>query len=48
LVERVKEAAYTADGSRAVGANMGWISPISPRTPMSDVCIFLYRFIHFI
>ena len=36
LVERVKEAAYAADGSRAVAANMGWISPIRPRTPMSD------------
>ena len=36
LVEHVKEAAYTADGSRAVAANMGWISPIRPRTPMSD------------
>ena len=24
------------DGSRNVGANMGWISPVSPRTPMSD------------
>ena len=36
LVERAKEAAYTFDGSRAVGANMGWISPVRPRTPMSD------------
>ena len=36
LVEHAKEAAYTADGSRAVGANMGWISPVTPRTMMSD------------
>ena len=36
LVERAKEASYTNDGSRNVGANMGWISPVSPRTPMSD------------
>lgn len=36
LVERAKEAAYTNDGSRSVGANMGWISPVTPRTPMSD------------
>jgi len=36
LVEHAKEAAYTFDGSRAVGANMGWISPTTPRTMMSD------------
>ena len=36
LVERAKEASYTNDGSRAVGANMGWLSPVNPRTPMSD------------
>jgi beta-galactosidase/beta-glucuronidase len=36
LVERAKEASYSNDGSRNVGANMGWISPVSPRTPMSD------------
>lgn len=30
-------AAYTNDGSRAVGANMGWISPTDPGTPMSDL-----------
>jgi hypothetical protein len=36
LVERAKEASYQNDGSRNVGANMGWISPVSPRTPMSD------------
>ena len=31
-----RSVAYAADGSRAVGANMGWISPIT-RTAMSDV-----------
>lgn len=36
LVERAKEASYANDGSRNVGANMGWISPVTPRTPMSD------------
>ena len=36
LIERAKEASYSNDGSRSVGANMGWISPVSPRTPMSD------------
>lgn len=36
LVERAKEASYSNDGSRNVGANMGWISPVAPRTPMSD------------
>ena len=36
LVEHAKEAAYTYDGSRAVGANMGWLSPVTPRTMMSD------------
>jgi len=35
LVEQCKQAAYVNDGSRAVGANMGWISPINPGTPMS-------------
>lgn len=35
LVELAKTNAYLADGSRAVGANMGWISPINPGTPMS-------------
>ena len=33
---RAKQAAYDADGSRMVGANMGWLSPVTPRTPMSD------------
>jgi hypothetical protein len=36
LVERAKTASYDNDGSRAVGANMGWIAPVTPRTPMSD------------
>ena len=36
LIEHAKEASYSNDGSRSVGANMGWISPVSPRTPMSD------------
>lgn len=36
VVEYAKQAAYTSDGSRAVGANMGWISPVTPRTAMSD------------
>lgn len=31
-----KQAAYDADGSRVVGANMGWLSPTTPKTPMSD------------
>ena len=31
-----KQASYTYDGSRVVGANMGWLSPTTPRTPMSD------------
>ena len=31
-----KEVSYSNDGSRNVGANMGWISPVTPRTPMSD------------
>ena len=31
-----KIATYDADGSRAVGANMGWISPVHP-TPMSAI-----------
>ena len=35
-MEHVKEAAYTMDGSRAFGANMGWVSPVKPRTMMSD------------
>jgi len=35
LVEQCKTNAYVADGSRSVGANMGWISPIWPGTPMS-------------
>ena len=35
LVENAKTNAYVADGSRSVGANMGWISPIWPGTPMS-------------
>jgi beta-galactosidase/beta-glucuronidase len=35
LVEQCKTNMYAADGSRAVGANMGWISPIWPGTPMS-------------
>ena len=30
------QASYTNDGSRNVGANMGWISPLRARTPMSD------------
>ena len=30
------EASYTFDGSRNVGANMGWIAPVKPRTLMSD------------
>lgn len=37
LVERAKEASYASDGSRSVGANIGWISPVSPRTQISDV-----------
>ena len=36
LVERAKEASYARDGSRSVGANIGWISPVSPRTQLSD------------
>jgi len=36
LVERAKQRMYDADGARAVAANMGWISPIRPKTPMSD------------
>jgi beta-galactosidase/beta-glucuronidase len=35
LVEQCKQAAYVADGTRLVGANMGWISPVYPGTPMS-------------
>ena len=35
-VVRAKQAAYDNDGSRLVGANMGWLSPVTPRTPMSD------------
>lgn len=35
-VTRAKQAAYDYDGSRLVGANMGWLSPMAPRTPMSD------------
>ena len=35
LVDQCKQASYASDGSRSVGANMGWISPINPGTPMS-------------
>ena len=35
LVEQCKTNMYLADGSRSVGGNMGWISPIWPGTPMS-------------
>ena len=35
LVEQCKTNAYVADGSRSIGGNMGWISPIWPGTPMS-------------
>ena len=35
-VVKAKQAAYDFDGSRVVGANMGWLSPVAPRTPMSD------------
>jgi hypothetical protein len=35
-VVAAKQAAYDVDGSRLVGANMGWLSPTAPRTPMSD------------
>jgi hypothetical protein len=35
-VVMAKQAAYDADGSRVVGANMGWLSPTAPKTPMSD------------
>jgi hypothetical protein len=35
LVEQCKQAAYVNDGEKSVGANMGWISPVYPGTPMS-------------
>lgn len=35
LVEQCKQAAYVNDGERMIGANMGWISPVYPGTPMS-------------
>ena len=42
LVEAAKQASYVADGSRLVGANMGWISPIKPGTPMVRLCTCVF------